>query len=672
MNPKERADYLKAKLNEWNIQYFTKDSPVVSDATYDSYMRELQYIEQKHPELATIDSPTQRVGAKVSSDLPEIKHKRRMLSLANSFSDEETLEFVRKCAKEIGVKESEMTFIAEPKIDGMALSLTYKNGHLAYAVTRGDGEVGEDVTHTVKTIGNIPLVVDSSQEEFEVRGEAFMSKKAFQEYNEKALEEGFDALVNARNGAAGALRQLDPAKAKKRNLSFMAYDLLDWKDQNLSHFDKLETLKGLGFMVSTTGSLVEATFKLKGNNEDFHSNYELMAEMRKNLPMEIDGIVYKCNNPEHQKQLGFISRTPRWAIARKFPAEEKDTLLYGVEFQVGRTGSITPVARLKPVYVGGVTVSNATLHNMDNIKKIGVSIGDTVSVQRAGDVIPQVIGVYRKADNPVEIKMPEQCPSCGGKIEKEEGMSVYRCTSDMTCNAQAIEKLKHFAGREYMNISGLGDKVIEELFDKGMVKTISDIYSLKKEDIMSLDGKGLKSAEKLISAIEKTKNSKPEKFLAALGIREVGRSASKTLVKNFDSLQEIFEAKPSDFENLEDFGPIMADYAYSFFQNTENKTEIDKLISMGVVAEITKAETATDDGPLKGQVWVVTGTLSSIKREEAKELIERLGGKATGSVSSKTDGLLAGEKAGSKLKKAEDLGVKVWSEDEFLEAFGKG
>lgn len=670
-SPKARANELKAKINNWNVAYFVEDDPVVSDATYNEAMQELQEIELEFPEIATPDSPTQRVGAPVSSELPEITHKRKMLSLGNAFSHDDMHEFILRCAKELGITPEELSLVAEPKIDGLALSLIYKNGNLVKAATRGDGEVGEDVTHTVRTISNIPLFIDNAPDEFEVRGEAFMTKKALVHYNEQAIEQGEKALVNARNGAAGAIRQLDPAKASKRNLGFMAYDLMEWPDKSLSHFEKLETMKTLGFMVSTEGSVVEATFKLTGEQAAIEEHYEIMAQMRAALPMDIDGIVYKCSDPFHQEELGFISRTPRWAIARKFPAEEKDTKLLNVEFQVGRTGSITPVARLEPVYVGGVTVSNATLHNMDMIKKLGVEIGDIVSVQRAGDVVPQLTGIYKKAENPIAITMPSECPVCGGDVVKEEDMAVYRCTAGLSCSAQAIETLKHFSGRDYMNIVGLGDRIIEELFQRGRITKVSDIYALTKEDIEDLEGKGEKSAEKLIAAIEKTKHSKPEKFLAALGIREVGRSASKILVNHFDSLNDILNAKAERLEDIPDFGPIMAAYAEAFFSNEANRIEIDKLIAMGVVSEIPAKKAQSEDGPLKGQVWVVTGTLPSITREEAKELIERLGGKATGSISSKTSGLLAGEKAGSKLSKAESLGVPVWSEESFLEAFGQ-
>lgn len=669
-SPQDRAAELKSKINEWNVAYFVHDAPIVSDALYNEAMQELEQIEKKFPELASPDSPTQRVGAPVSSGLPEVAHKRRMLSLANAFDHSEIHDFVARCARTLGIAPGELSFVAEPKIDGLALSLTYRNGKLDVAVTRGDGEVGEDVTHTVKTISSIPLFIENAPPEFEVRGEGFMTKRGFEHYNNQAAKEGFAPLVNARNGAAGAIRQLDPAKARKRNLGFMAYDLLEWPDQDLSHFQKLETLKKLGFMVSTTGSIVEATVEVKGDEKALEDHYEIMAGMRDSLPMDIDGIVYKCNDPAHQKSLGFISRTPRWAIARKFPAQEEGTELLNVDFQVGRTGSITPVARLSPVYVGGVTVSNATLHNMDIIQAIGIEIGDIVNVKRAGDVIPQITGVYQKGENTSPIIMPTECPVCGGKVVKEEDKSVYRCSAGLSCSAQAIETLKHFAGREYMNISGFGDRIIEELFALGRVKTVSDIYTLKKEDLMDIEGKGEKSAEKIISAIEKTKNSKPEKFLAALGIREVGRAASKILVKHFDSLNDIINAKAKDLETLPDFGPVMASYFESFFTSEANREQVEKLIEMGVVSEVQAKPGKPEDGPLKGQVWVVTGALPSLSREEAKEMIERLGGKATGSVSAKTNGLLAGEKAGGKLAKAESLGVRVWTEDEFREEYG--
>lgn len=667
-NAEPRINELKSQMKAWDIAYFVHDDPLVSDSEYNEAMRELEALEKQNPELVTADSPTQRVGAPVSSNLPEVSHQIPMLSLSNAFSHDDMHEFVERCAQKLGKAPEELDFVAEPKLDGLALSLRYEQGHLAVSVTRGDGEVGEDVTHSVKTIASIPLYIADAPEEFEVRGEAFMTKKALEQYNRKALEMGTSTLVNARNGAAGGIRQLDPSKARQRNLGFMAYDLKAWPDQSLSHYEKLQTLKNMGFMVSTEGSVVQATQLLKGDKESIEQHYELLSKMREELPMDIDGIVYKCNRAEDQDALGFISRSPRWAIARKFPAEQKSTTLTDIEIQVGRTGSMTPVARLEPVFVGGVTVSNATLFNMDKIESMGVQIGDIVSVQRAGDVVPQVVEVVRKAENPVTFTMPSNCPVCDAKVIREEGKSVHRCTGGMSCDAQVSELLKHFVARKYMNISGLGDKLIDALFENGTLKRISDIYRLTVDDVMNLDRKGEKSALKVIKAIEKTKGSKPEKFLSALGIREVGESASKIIEKHFTSLDEVFSAKEEDFEKLPSFGPIMARYACEFFSNEANMREINELRAMGVVNDI-EAKAEPVDGPLNGQRWVVTGTLPSMGRDEAEALIESMGGKASGSVSAKTDGLLAGEKAGGKLAKAEKLGVRVWTEEEFLSEF---
>lgn len=670
-SPQKRIEELQKSIQEWDQSYFVEDTLVVSDDTYNKAMTELQSLEDANPELVTPNSPTQRVGSPVSSDLPSVPHKRPMLSLSNAFSNEDMVDFATKVARELGVAPEDLILVGEPKIDGLALSLTYKHGKLAQALTRGDGEEGEDVTHSVKTIKNIPLFIENAPDEVEVRGEAFMPKKVFDKYNADAIKQGVKPLVNPRNGAAGGIRQLNPQKASQRSLAFMAYDLPAWPDQNMSHIDRLETLKSMGFMVSTEGSIVEATKVLKGTKESLEAHYEEMAELRDSLPMEIDGIVYKCCKKEDQTQLGFLSRTPRWAIARKFPAQEKETTLKDVDFQVGRTGAITPVARLEPVFVGGVTVSNATLHNMDVIDAIGVSIGDTVLVRRAGDVIPQITGSLRKGPDAVEIEMPDTCPVCSSEVVREEGGSVYRCSGGLSCNAQVIESLKHFVGRDYMNIVGLGDRLIEDLFNAERVQRVSDIFHLTESDIIDLPGQGEKKAVNVIKAIEKSKGAKIEKFLAALGIREVGRSASKTLAKHFESLDELLNTSPRKLESLPDFGPIMAKYAISFLRKEENVKEILKMKELGVFSDFEPKQKVTEDGPLKGQRWVVTGTLPVIGRKKAEELIESLGGKVSGSVSAKTNGLLAGEKAGSKLEKATSLNVRVWTEDEFLSEYGK-
>lgn len=667
---KAEMNHLYQEIDAWNQAYFINDAPVVSDETYDKAMSRLQELEAQFPDLASQNSPTKRVGAPVKSGLPTVTHKRPMLSLSNAFSHEDMHDFVRRIATELGRSPEDLVFVAEPKIDGLALSLTYEKGKLVQAVTRGDGEEGEDVTHTVKTIASIPVMITNAPDYVEVRGEGFMPKKAFEKYNDMALKQGLPTLVNPRNGAAGAIRQLDPRKAERRKLGFMAYDLPEWPDQNLSHMERLEKLSEMGFMVSTTGSVIEATDIISGSSEDIEAHYEKMAVMRDSLPMEIDGIVYKCSSKEDQNKLGFLSRTPRWAIARKFPAQEKETTLKGVDFQVGRTGSITPVGRLEPVFVGGVTVSNVTLHNMDVIESLGVGINDTVMIRRAGDVIPQITGVLKKSDKTEVIEMPKSCPVCQSEVVREDGKSVYRCTGGLSCDAQVIEALKHFVGRDYMNVSGLGDRLIEDLFEQGSLKSISDIFNLKESDIENLPGQGAKSAEKVIKAINKVKGSKPEKFLAALGIREVGRSACKTLVRSFDSLDQIINATEEEFERLDDFGPVMAKYAASFFKNERNLAEIQKMKEAGVFKDIEKTEAETEEGPLKGQRWVVTGTLSSMGRSEAQALIESLGAKVSGSVSAKTDGLLAGDKAGSKLEKAQSLRVKVWTEEQFMKEFG--
>ena len=657
---------LISKITQWDHEYYVLDDPSVSDAEYDKAFKELLDLEATQPELITPESPSQRVGATPIQDYIKIEHSVRMLSLSNAFSLEETYAFFEKAAKELDYDSISFNVYSEPKLDGLAISIYYENGNLVYAATRGDGQIGEDVTHTIKTIKSIPLKLasDKPPKRIDIRGEVFMPKKAFEKLNRLALQNNTKLFVNPRNAAAGSIRQMNPKIAAERDLQFIPYGIgtYDGEIEFTQHSAIMGYMHSLGFKQNPH------CFNFIGTFENFTKNYEFMAEHRSELPMEIDGIVYKIDDLELQTKLGFIARSPKWAVARKFPAQNETTQLLAVDFQVGRTGVLTPVARLAPVFVGGVTVSNATLHNMDEIDRLGLCIGDEVEIQRAGDVIPKIVKVTATGDTRTPIIMPEQCPVCNSTVERTEGQASYRCSGGLTCGAQSAERIKHYASRKFMNINNLGTKLIEILHETGTLKTIADIYQLKSADIADLEGQGLKSAQNVLDSIEASKTTKLGTFIGALGIHEVGEESAKNIAKYFCTLDAISKATLEDLLTVPDIGPVMAQNIEHFFKDETNQTIIANIIAAGV-SWPDEIPPSPNEQPLLGQTWVLTGTLEKLTRSEAKEILENLGAKVAGSVSKKTDCLVAGRDAGSKLKNAEALGIKILDENGFLAAF---
>lgn len=659
---------LVAKINQWDHAYYVLDHSTVSDAEYDQTFRQLLEMEAENPELITADSPSQRVGAKPIDDYVKIEHTVKMLSLANAFTLAETYDFFEKAAKELDVSASSLTIFSEPKLDGLAISLHYDHGLLSYAATRGDGQVGEDVTHTIKTVKSVPikLATDCPPATLDVRGEVFMPKAAFEKLNRQALQNDSKVFVNPRNAAAGTVRQMNPKIASERDLQFIPYGLGDYGELKFTrHSEILDYLRTIGFRKNPH------CYSFHGNFEEFEKNYHLMEQTREKLPMQIDGIVYKIDDLKLQTALGFIARSPKWAVARKFPAQNDVTRLLAVDFQVGRTGVLTPVARLEPVFVGGVTVENATLHNMDEIERLGLEIGDSVEIQRAGDVIPKVVKVVAKGADRKRIIMPQHCPVCNAAVERTEGQAAFRCTGVLTCAAQGAERIRHYASRKFMNITNLGTKLIELLYSKGTLKTIADIYTLKIDDIASLDGQGEKSAQNVLASIQTSKTTKLGTFLGALGIYEVGEEGAKNIARYFKNLDAIAAATVEELMQVPDIGPVMAKNVVDFFHNTENLAIVEKIRAAGVSWQDEPGATVQLQ-PLAGQTWVLTGTLQRLPRAEAKALLESLGAKVAGSVSKKTSCVVAGQEAGSKLATAQSLGVKVLDEAEFLAEFNLG
>lgn len=659
---------LVSTVNRWDYEYYVLDNPSVSDAQYDHAFRQLLDLEARHPEWVTAESPSQRVGAKPIAEFKKVSHKVRMLSLANAFSLEETHEFFVKAAKERGMSPESLRLFSEPKLDGLAISIHYLDGRFSYAATRGDGQVGEDVSHNIKTIRSVPLqlVVKNPPHVLEVRGEVFMPKQAFLKLNRLAQEGSGKTFANPRNAAAGTIRQMDPKIAAERDLQFISYGLGDYDGQRqfLYHSEIIDYLSSLGFKKNAHCQILLASL------DALARNYQHLEKARESLPMEIDGIVYKIDSLALQRELGAIARAPKWAVARKFPAQQVVTELLAVDFQVGRTGVLTPVARLAPVFVGGVTVSNATLHNMDEIDRLGVYVGDQVEIQRAGDVIPKVVRLASEGKHRSKVKMPGRCPVCGARVFKIGNQAAYRCSGGLSCAAQAAERIRHYASRHCMNIVNLGEKLIEALQQKGVLKTIADIYGLTVDDIASLDGQGEKSAENVLAAIEASKDTQLSTFIGALGIPEIGEESAKALAKHFHSLSAIAEATEQQLLEVPDIGPVMANNILAFFADTNNQAIIAEIIAAGVHWPDVPSD-HVEQRPLVGQTWVLTGTLKK-PRTEFKARLENLGAKVANSVSKKTTCVLAGEDAGSKLAKAQALGVKIIDEDTFLAQFGEG
>ena len=659
-------EQLRQTLRKYEYHYHVLDNPLVPDAEYDRLMNELKAIEKAHPELITADSPTQRVGAKPLSGFTQITHELPMLSLDNAFSNEELLGFLRRIEGQIHRNPETIVFCCEPKLDGLAVSILYVNGILTQAATRGDGTTGEDITANVRTIRNVPLRLntDNPPARLEVRGEVFMPQKGFNALNERSLEHGEKTFANPRNAAAGSLRQLDPKITAKRPLTLNAYGIGIYEaDQPLpnTHFDRLQWLKSIGIPVNNEIRLAKGV-------EELAEFYADIQAKRPKLGYDIDGTVLKVNDIALQEQLGFISRSPRWAIAYKFPAQEEMTVLNDVEFQVGRTGAITPVAKLEPVFVAGVTVSNATLHNGDEIERLGIAIGDTVIIRRAGDVIPQIIGVVteRRPINVKKIVFPTACPVCESAVVRVDGEAVARCTGGLFCEAQRKEALKHFVSRKAMDIEGVGEKLIEQLMASELIKTPADLFKLDKTILMRLERMGEKSAQNVLNSLEKAKQTTLPRFLFALGIRDVGESTALNLANHFGTLEAIQVATFEQLQEVQDVGEVVANRIVSFWKEPHNVAVVEDLQAQGIHWQtVEKVEIA--DNPLKDKNVVLTGTLSQLTRDQAKALLQGLGCKVSGSVSSKTDYLIAGEKAGSKLAKAQELGVKILSEQEFID-----
>jgi len=668
---KQRVIELHTQINDYNHQYYVLDQPTVPDVEYDRLMRELLAIETEFPLLKTVDSPSQKVGGEPLKAFSQVIHQVPMLSLDNVFSQDEWYAFVKRIKDRLKSDQS-FHFCAEPKLDGLAVSLRYENGVFVQAATRGDGAVGENITDNVRTIKCIPLKLqgDDYPDVLEVRGEVFMPKASFDKLNNDAIKKGEKVFANPRNAAAGSLRQLDSKITAKRNLAFYAYGLgvvevagsADNAEQWLasSHYQRLCQLKSLGLPMCPEVKLLDSAEQV----EDF---YQDILTRREALSYEIDGTVFKVDDIKLQQKLGFVARAPRWATAYKFPAQEELTILEDVEFQVGRTGAITPVARLKPVFVGGVTVSNATLHNQDEVNRLAIKIKDTVIIRRAGDVIPQIVSVVidKRPDDAIDIIFPQSCPICQSAVERPEGEAVLRCTGGLFCDAQRKEAIKHFASRKALDIDGLGDKLVEQLVDEKLIKTPVDLFGLTELSVSTMERMGQKSAQNLIQSLAKSKETTLAKFIYALGIREVGETTASNLAQHFLTFDAIKTADLESLQEVPDVGGVVAKNIIAFFKNTHNLEVVTALEN--IMSWPTIEQKSADQQPLLNQTFVLTGTLSQMGRSEAKAHLQTLGAKVSGSISAKTDYLVAGEKAGSKLTKATDLGVEILTEQQMLD-----
>lgn len=658
-----RVNELKQLINEHNYRYYILNEPAIPDVEYDKLLRELQGYEAQFPELISPDSPTQRVGAAPAVMFKQVQHEIPMLSLENAFTDEEVMAFERRIKDRLG-NDCQIEFACEPKLDGVAVSLIYIDGKLVRGATRGDGATGEDITQNIRTIPTVPLQLRGAgfPAHLEVRGEVYMPKAGFEAFNKLAREQGNKTFANPRNAASGSLRQLDSRITAARPLAIFCYGIGKFSGGEIAdkHSEVLAQLSAWGLRTAPESAVVNGA---AGCLNYYHE----IGAKRDSLAYEIDGVVYKVNQFQLQRELGFVSRAPRWAIAHKFPAQEQLTKLLEVEFQVGRTGILTPVARLEPVLVGGVTVSNATLHNMDEIARKDVRVGDTVIVRRAGDVIPEVVSAvlaYRPPEAEA-IALPPACPVCHSAVIRLEGEAAARCMGGLICPAQRKEAIKHFASRRAMDIEGLGDKLVEQLVDLNIIETVADLYRLTAAQLADLERMGEKSATKLCAAINKSKNTTLPRFIFALGIRDVGEATALNLAKHFGNLDKIMQADLETLQTVSDIGPIVAAHIVSFFQQAHNVTVIQQLIEYGVVwqdIEVSKQSAQ----PLAGKTFVLTGTLSSMTRPEATEKLQALGAKVSGSVSKKTSYVVAGSEAGSKLTQAQELNVPILSEEELI------
>ncbi len=656
------VESLRERLDDWNYQYYVLDQPTVPDAEYDRCMRRLVELETAHPELLRNDSPSQRVGAAPLDRFRQITHEVPMLSLDNAFNEQDMLDFNRRLLDRLGLEGGSVEFACEPKLDGIAVSLMYRGGVLERAATRGDGTTGEDITQNVRTIPSVPLHLRGSGYPgvLEVRGEIYMPRAGFEQLNERARAEGEKAFVNPRNAAAGSLRQLDARVTAGRPLEMCCYSVGLVAEGELpgQHEQVLQCLQQWGLRINAESRVVEG---IAACDEYYHQ----LAEKRQALPYDIDGIVFKVNDLEQQAKLGFVARAPRWAVARKFPAQEEMTVLLDVEFQVGRTGAITPVARLEPVFVGGVTVSNATLHNSDEIERLGVRIGDTVVVRRAGDVIPQVVSVVlaQRPGDARDIEFPCDCPVCGSPVERAESEAVVRCMGGLVCPAQQKAAIRHFASRRAMDIDGLGDKLVEQLVDEGLVRNVAGLYQLQREQLLGLERMGEKSADNLLAALDTSRNTTLPRFIFALGIREVGEATALSLACHFGNWEALAAASEERLLAVSDVGPVVADHLRQFFDSDSSMAVVAQLRAAGVSWPDLEVE---EDLPLSGETWVVTGKLEQLGRDDAKAHLQALGAKVAGSVSARTSSVVAGPGAGSKLDKARELDIPVIDEAAFL------
>ncbi len=654
----KRAVELRDLLNLYGHHYHVEDNPLVPDVEYDRRYKELVTLETDYPELIAPSSPTQRVGETPSAQFSQIQHAKPMLSLDNAFNEGEALAFDKRIRDRLKDESVELSYCCEPKLDGLAVSLLYEKGELIRAATRGDGTTGEDITHNVRTIKSVPLRLlgDDFPNVLEARGEIYMPHSGFEALNDKAREDDTKTFANPRNAAAGSLRQLDPKITSQRQLVFCCYGwgLVEGGELANTHYDSLQKLKSWGLVPSPEAKCA--------NSIDIALDYfSDLGKRRSQLDYDIDGVVIKVNARNLQDRLGYIARAPRWALALKFPAQEELTVLDDIEFQVGRTGAITPVAKLQPVFVGGVTVSNASLHNFDEIKRLGVRVGDTVVIKRAGDVIPQVVSVVadRRPENTQDIIEPNACPVCGSDIERVEGEAIIRCSGGLFCNAQRIEALKHFVSRKAMNIDGVGESLVEQLVNQDFIKTPADLYSLTSDMLMSLEGLAEKSTQNILAAIDNSKQTTLPKFLYALGIREVGEATARYLAMHFLSLENVINADEESLLDVRDVGAVVVHRVKTFFSDQHNIDVINLLIDRGVYWPEMKLNT---EGEFAGKTIVLTGSFETLSRSEAKERLQNMGAKVSGSVSAKTDLVIAGPGAGSKLKKANDLNIKVEAE----------
>ena len=664
---KAEAAQLRQELNQHNHRYYVLDAPVITDQAYDQLFRRLQQLEQEYPELVSADSPTQRVGSDPASHFESVAHEVAMLSLDNAFDEEEMFAFDRRLREKLD-HEAQLAYCAEPKLDGLAVSLLYESGELKRAATRGDGRNGEDITANARTIASIPLRLLDSEvpDRIEVRGEVYMELAGFNALNKSQEETGGKIFANPRNAAAGSLRLLDSRITASRPLTFCSYGigLIEGAELPAGQYLQMQYLRDIGFPISRQIELLDSI-------DDCLDYYRRILEQREKLAFDIDGVVFKLDDSRLQRQAGFVSRAPRWAIAYKFPAQEVMTRLLDVDFQVGRTGALTPVARLEPVAVGGVIVSNATLHNMDEIERKDIRIGDIVIVRRAGDVIPEVVGpVLQQRDGELpRPQMPQRCPVCDSEVVQLSGQAAFRCSGGLVCAAQRKEAIKHFASRKAMDIEGLGDKLVEQMVEQNLIDSVADLYHLPLEQVVGLERMAEKSARNLLDALEQSKKTTLARFIYALGVREVGESTAESLADYFGELGQLMDADVETLQRVEDVGPVVAENIRHFFDQKKNRAIVEKLIDSGI--NWPPIEASQQAQTLEGKTYVISGTLEGYSRDQAASLLKARGARVSGSVSAKTTAVISGENPGSKVAKAEALGLEVLGQPEFEALIGE-